>query len=135
MNIEDLPDYAISIRQPWASAAVCAGSIDFVIPKPPNIYGSVCIHAAAKRQTRKDISDVADEFYGRISPLQMIEISFGPIYGAIIATADYDTDLVHNNISPYLVTRLTNIQTVNSIAVRGSAGFFKWKKRIRNDKS
>lgn len=139
--MQDLPDKALSVRQPWAWAIIHAGkrlenrtahAISLGGMKP----GFICIHAS-KGMTREEYEDGKD-FIERARS----EISFGfaitnvprpdeLIRGAIIGVVRV-TGIAKESDSPWWIGPraliLDNTKAVDPIPVGGDLGYFDWKK-------
>lgn len=125
--MSDLPKLAISIRQPWAWAIICAGkdveNRDWRTP----FRGPVCIHAA-KKWGKAEKLDV--DFVEKMTATQL---EAEPLLGGIIGVAEI-VDCVEASESPWFFGRygfvLRNARPVDFIPVKGVLGFFDWRKRV-----
>lgn len=123
----DLPERALSIRQPWADAIVHHGKDIENRDWSTRFRGPVCIHAArawgeAERQTL--LSLVEDGL--------LPDARHGPL-GGIIGIAEI-VDCVDASSSPWFYGRhgfvLRNARPVPFIPVRGALSFFRWRDRV-----
>lgn len=130
--MSDLPELALSIRQPWAFA-VAAGwkdieNRDWRQPNPGlNFRGLIAIHAASGM--------TQDEYHGASSIIRHCGFACPPphemVRGAIIGTAEI-VDIVKQSESPWFFGRLglviKNARLLNDpIPCSGALGFFKWR--------
>lgn len=130
----DLPDFALSIRQPWAWAIINAGKDIENRDWSTKWRGPICIHAA------KGITEA--EYNGFIRTIHTVSLTrpFPPgervpdqaalQRGGIIGTAEI-VDCVMESKSPWFFGRygfvLANPKPVEFIPCRGALGFFNWK--------
>lgn len=139
----DLPQYALSVRQPWAWAIVYADKdIENRLWKRPNpglsFRGRVCIHAS-KTMTQAEYHD-ANELIGVVSK----EYAHSPMpydlyFGAIIGTVDI-VDVVKTSDSSWFMGPspgliglvLANPMSIPPIRVHGALGFFNWRDRLNH---
>ena len=130
----NLPELALSIRQPWAHAIIGLGKNIENRNWPTKHRGRICIHAA-KGMTKDELEDFND-FAGRIAEgfqgLQREDMDFG----AIVGTAEID-DCVRCHSSPWFFGKfgfvLSNMQPIPPVPVRRHLGFFHWRKNIIDD--
>jgi len=128
----DLPDLALSVRQPWAWA-ICAGVKDienrstFAVSKAGFDPRPVAIHAA-KGMTRDEYEDAFD-FMARLGvncplPKDLVR-------GAIIGAATI-TEIVKDHASPWFFGPrglvLANQCAVQPIPAVGALGYFHWSR-------
>lgn len=131
----DLPQFALSVRQPWAWAIIHAGKdienrnwsrLNATRPLL-DFRGPVCIHAA-KGMTRDEYEGAADFIAstGAITVPPPHEI----LRGGIIGTAEI-VDVVRKSHSPWFFGTiglvLANARAVDFIPATGVLGFFKWQ--------
>jgi ASCH domain len=128
--MRDLPQMAISIRQPWAWAIIHAGKDIENRDWKTRFRGPVCIHAA-KGMTRAEWDEATywircnfDANPPRLSQLDR---------GGIIGTAEI-VDCLDQSASPWFFGRygfaLRNPRPVEFIPVKGALGFFDWRENI-----
>jgi len=134
----DLPQMALSIRQPWAWAIINAGKDIENRDWATRFRGPVCIHAA-KGMTRNEYSDAnyfiqkaigavdqgwLDKWHGVTASPQRLT------FGGIIGRADI-VGCVDASESPWFMGTygfvLTNVRPVDFIPVKGALGFFDWR--------
>lgn len=128
----DLPQLALSVRQPWAWAIIFAGKdIENRIWARGNpaisVRGRVCIHAS-KKMSRAEYES-AREF------MASINVACPPprdlVRGAIIGTIDV-VDFVEQSISPWFFGQsgliVRDPEAITPVSAVGALGFFKWKK-------
>ena len=139
--MSDLPKFAISIRQPWAWAIIYAGKDIENRDWATSRRGPICIHAA-KGMTKGEYAD-ANRFIQRAVGavdqswldrwLGVTAAEFKLDRGGIIGTAEI-VDCVDASESPWFMGRygfvLRNIRPVDFIPVKGSLGFFDWRKNL-----
>ena len=139
--MSDLPIKSLSIRQPWAWAIIHAGKDIENRNWATKFRGPVCIHAA-KGMTRDEYDD-ANEFIwraiGRVDQAWLdrwLGVTAAPVLlerGGIIGVAEI-VDCVDASESPWFMGRygfvLANVRPVPFIPVRGSLGFFDWRKNL-----
>jgi hypothetical protein len=138
-----LPDFALSVRQPWAWAIIHAGKdIENRMWKRPNpglnFRGPVCIHAS-KGMTQNEYRD-ANVVIGSASKTHAHSPSAHELsYGYIIGTVDI-IDVVKVSESKWFQGPfaglvglvLANPQPIDPIRVSGALGFFNWRERINH---
>lgn len=126
--MHDLPDKALSIRQPWAWAIIHAGKDIENRDWRTNFRGPVCIHAG-DHMTRDEHFFAAGFMRGlartpRIPDLQR---------GGIIGVAEV-VDCVEASASPWFMGQygfvLRNARPVPFIPVKGALSFFDWRSRF-----
>lgn len=130
-----LPEFALSIRQPWAWAIINAGKDIENREWSTKFRGPVCIHAA-KGMTNREWSEAASFMAQtlRIIPPSPQANSFFDSEmldrGGIVGTAEI-ADCVTSSDSPWFFGRygfvLRNVQPVDFIPCKGALGFFKWQ--------
>lgn len=127
-----LPEIAISVRQPWAWAIV-RGSKDIENRSWVTSYrGPVCIHAA-KGCTRTEYEDASELISligsGTSTPPGLKDIDRGGIIGVARIV-----DCVSVSDSPWFFGPygfvLADVRPLEFIPVRGALGFFKWRKNL-----
>lgn len=131
----NLPERAISVRQPWAWLIVYAGKNIENRTWISNFRGPVCIHAA-KGHKRSDwdlfhewaASKPGLKVYGKI-----MKPSDHMMTGGIIGIANV-TDCVLHHPSDWFMGPvgyvLENVKPVDFIPVAGALSFFDWRKRL-----
>lgn len=125
----DLPQMALSIRQPWAWAILHAGKDVENRDWSTRFRGPICIHAA-KGMTRLEWDEASHWMlmnFGAVAP-RLSEIQ----RGGIIGTAEI-VDCVDQSDSPWFFGRygfvLRNARPVDFIPVKGALGFFDWRRQ------
>jgi hypothetical protein len=136
-----LPEFALSIRQPWAWAVIHAGKdIENRSWKPGNpglkFRGPVAIHAAQGMTEDEYLYDWRDiRYIAKNAGKPPEEWPWAPAardlnYGGIVGVATI-TDIVTSSLSPWFFGRqglvLTDVQPVPFLRCQGALGFFKWK--------
>jgi hypothetical protein len=133
----DLPNLALSIRQPWAWAIINAGKDVENRDWPTRFRGPVCIHAA-KGMTAAEFNDFMRTIHhvSLTRPFPkgtMVPDPPSLLRGGIIGTAEI-VDCVEASDSPWFFGRygfvLRNARPVDFIPVKGALGFFDWRKRM-----
>lgn len=139
--MHDLPELALSIRQPWAWAILHAGKDIENRDWRTKFRGPICLHAAKglKLAEYRDGRDaIADITMGRRDtdgmPLARIDLpgvdEFD--FGGIVGVAEI-VDCVAHSTSPWFFGSfglvLANVRPVPFIPVKGALGFFKWRGR------
>lgn len=138
---DDLPRYALSIRQPWAWAIINAGKDIENRDWPTRFRGPVCIHAAkgmtkgeyaaANYHIQRAVGAVdqswLDRWHGVTAAPHRLD------YGGIIGVAEI-VDCVEASESPWFFGRfgfvLRNARAVPFIPVKGALGFFRWEAHL-----
>lgn len=133
----DLPEYALSIRQPWAWAIINASKDIENRDWSTRFRGPVCIHAS-KGMTNREWDEAMD-FIDRAFPVPLASQigrrrsaigSLDAKRGGIIGVAEI-VDCVEASPSPWFFGRygfvLSNVRPVEFIPVKGALGFFKWR--------
>lgn len=127
-----LPEFALSIKQPWAWAIIHAGKDIENRNWTTNFRGLVCIHAG-----KSGDNGISDEM---IEMIQVSALRRGVMppgaedlgYGGIVGVAEV-VDCVDSHPSPWFFGRygfvLRNARPVPFIPVRGALGFFRWRPR------
>lgn len=130
--MRNLPERALSIRQPWAWAIIRAGKDVENRPKRLNYRGPICIHAGIYRgyEDYKTAEGAIMSIQERWPP----DInSASCIRGGIIGTADI-VDCVERSDSPWFFGPyglvLENIKPVEFVKVKGALGLFYWRKNL-----
>ena len=136
----DLPDIALSIRQPWAWAIIHAGKNIENRTWSTSFRGPVAIHAA-KGMTGDEVT-IFSEFLGDLRLEGAVSASVkGPHYGSlprggIIGVAEI-TGCVNRSGSPWFVGPwgfvIANARPVDFIPFKGALGFFDWRGGVTND--
>lgn len=134
----DLPQMALSIRQPWAWAIIHAGKDVENRDWPTRFRGPVCIHAA-KGMTLREYETAHNFMWSNrlaTPPGAREESVFQEQVldrGGIIGTAEI-VDCVEASASPWFFGRygfvLRNVRPVDFIPVKGALGFFDWRKQM-----
>ena len=131
--ILNLPQKALSIRQPWAWAILHGGKDIENRPRRFNYRGPICIHAS------KAVPPVAyilawcevTKITGRDNMPPLLTDDFPR--GGIIGTAEI-VDCVTSSESPWFFgpygLALKNVKPVDFIPVRGALGLFNWRKNL-----
>lgn len=133
----DLPDLALSIRQPWAWCILSIGKDIENRDWKTRLRGPICIHAA------KGLT--ADEYEDCLSTVHQISLTHpfepGKVFpalkeferGGIVGTVEI-VDCVGRSDSPWFFGRygfvLAKPQPVPFIPVKGQLGFFEWRKNL-----
>lgn len=127
--MHDLPDKALSIRQPWAWAIVHAGKDIENRSWATKFRGPVCIHAAngmTKREMHAALQFMEDAGITLPATMPMRK-------GGIIGVAEI-TDCVSSSASPWFMGQygfvLRNARPVPFIPVKGALSFFDWRSRL-----
>lgn len=131
---DDLPQLALSIRQPWAWAIVVAGknveNRDWKASNPGlKFRGRVCIHASGG-MTRAEYGEARRFIWSLgISQVPMLEdLERGGIVGVTTIV-----DVVSDLDSPWFFGPcglvLQDTQAVEFIPTKGALGFFEWRSR------
>lgn len=135
---DDLPELAISVRQPWTWAILHAGKDIENRDWSTKMRGRVCLHAS-KGMTRDEYEDCLDTMHGvsRSHPftpgLALPEFD-GLLRGGIVGTVEI-VDCVTDSDSPWFSGRygfvLRNAEPLmDFIPVKGALGFFKWREHL-----
>lgn len=139
-KIANLPDRALSIRQPWAWAILNAGKRIENRPRRSHYRGSICIHASQYEPKQADVDAFNGCFFkAQPSPHVREEILGGYTEalwfarGGIIGTAEI-IDCVDTSDSPWFFGPyglvLDNVKSVPFIPVKGALGLFRWKNNL-----
>jgi len=129
--VDDLPEFALSIRQPWAWAILNAGKDIENRDWRTTRRGRIALHAG-KGMTFAEYRDclamIAEIRPGLDLPgLDELE------RGGIVGTAEI-ADCVYRSDSPWFFGSfglvLADVRPVPFIPVRGELGFFKWKRHL-----
>lgn len=137
MIYPDLPQLALSVRQPWVHCIFDLGKPVENRDWSTKIRGPVCVHAA-KGITRDEwldglgvarhVAELQPELKGRVFP----SIKDMP-RGGIVGTVEI-VDVVEQMDSPWFFGRhgfvLANPKPCEFIPVRGQLGFFDWRKNL-----
>ncbi len=139
---DDLPDVALSIRQPWVFGILKAGKPIENRNRRTHFRGSVCIHSSLYKPTQDDVDDFNHVFHiavpdsekrSRICPRFTEALSFNRC--GIVGIVDI-VDCVEKSDSPWFFGPygyvLRNARVVPFIPCSGMLGFFKWKDRVTN---
>jgi hypothetical protein len=144
--LSDLPEKALSIRQPWAWAILNAGKNIENRPRRFHYRGPICLHASLYKDVKGDEWDrcmaVLDDIHGAFTMRELASqqgrwssasTSDEAVRGGIIGTAEI-VDCVDHSDSPWfsgpygLVLR--NIKPVPFVPVKGALGLFNWRKNL-----
>ena len=133
----DLPNYALSIRQPWAWAILHAGKDIENRDWETMRRGPICIHAA-KGMTRAEYDGFIRTIH-HVSLTQpfpsghVVPSSQELIRGGIVGTAEI-VGCVRSSTSPWFFGKfgfvLRNVQPVEFIPCKGALGFFQWQREV-----
>ncbi|MDB5582786.1 MAG: hypothetical protein JWR80_7962 [Bradyrhizobium sp.] len=132
----DLPQLALSVRQPWAWAIIHAGKDienrswkrQYALTRAAlDFRGPVCIHAS-KGMTQDEYADALETFQmAGAPPIAAAEL----LRGGIIGTVEI-VNVVTESFSPWFCGPkglvLRNPNPVDFIPVRGELGYFKWRR-------
>ena len=126
-RVSNLPQMALSIRQPWAWAILHAGKDIENREWSTRFRGPVCIHAA-KGCTWSEWDDALFFLMGRMGANPPFRSDVPK--GGIVGVAEI-VDCVDRSASPWFFGRygfvLQNARPVEFIPVRGALGFFDWR--------
>ena len=131
----DLPQKALSIRQPWAWAILSAGKNIENRPRRFNYRGPICIHAskAVPPVTYILACHEVTKLTGRDNMPPLLTDDFPR--GGIIGTAEIE-DCIEASDSPWFFGPyglvLKNVKPIDFIPVRGALGLFDWRKNLEN---
>lgn len=125
----DLPELAITIRQPWAWAIAHAGKDIENRTWATKYRGPICIHAGANKR-RTDYEDAAHFMHFNLDPQVVAPLMCNADFGGIIATAKI-VDCVQQSESPWFFGPygfvLANVQPVPFLPCKGALGLFNWR--------
>ncbi len=135
--MNDLPEMAIALIQPWAHLLV-TGLKDIENRDWFTRYrGPVAIHAS--KAMPNDQWDAAMDMYDDIHPVKegrlvrRREVRDGLQFGGIVGVVDI-VDCVDQSDSEWFVGRygfvIANARPVPFIPVKGKQGFFRWRPRV-----
>lgn len=126
----DLPQLALSIRQPWAWAIINAGKDVENRSWSTRVRGLVCIHAAQGCSWEE--WDDALFFMMSLQDLHP-PLRHQIVRGGIVGMAEI-VDCVDVSESPWFVGRygfvLRNARQIDFIPVKGTLGFFDWRRNL-----
>lgn len=131
-----LPEFALSIRQPWAWAIINAGKDVENRQWHTNFRRPVAIHAA-KGMTRDEYNEFIRTIHHVSVTHPFPEGSFVPEpadlpRGGIVGVAEV-VDCVNASPSPWFFGRygfvLANVRPVKFVPCQGALGFFRWQGR------
>lgn len=142
----DLPEKALSIRQPWVWAIINAGKNIENRPRRFHYRGPICLHASLHKDAKGDewnhCMAVLDGIHGAFTMRELASqqgrwssasTSNESVRGGIIGTAEI-VDCVEQSDSPWFFGPyglvLTNVQPVPFIPVKGALGLFNWRKNL-----
>lgn len=124
-----LPEYALSIRQPWCWAILTADKDVENRDWATRFRGPVCIHAS-KAMTKTDYREFFDDL--RFDHLDVPSYEAMP-RGGIVGVVEI-VDCVTDMDSEWFFGRygfvLRNARTVPLIPVKGELGFFRWRNNL-----
>lgn len=133
----ELPQKALSIRQPWAWAIMNAGKNIENRPRRFNYRGPICIHASL--YDNADAFIIAENAIWEATGGRGTGYGKGPLpsdrqkRGGIIGTAEIE-DCIEASDSPWFFGPyglvLKNVKPVDFIPVRGALGLFDWRKNL-----
>lgn len=134
----DLPELAISVRQPWSWAILHAGKDIENRDWPTKVRGRVCLHAS-KGMTRDEYEDCLDTLHAvslrrPFTPGLALPEFEGLLRGGIVGTVEI-AGCVTDSASPWFFGRygfvLRNAEPLaDFIPVKGALGFFRWRDQI-----
>lgn len=133
----DLPELALSIRQPWCWAILNAGKDIENRDWNSRFRGHICLHAS-KGMTRFEYEDCLATMHaiseGRPFPSGLTLPAFEELQrGGIVGTVEI-IDCVAESMSPWFFGRfgfvLRNVRPTEFIPVKGALGLFKWRDNI-----
>ncbi len=133
--MDDLPQLALSVRQPWAWAIIHAGKdIENRSWNGANpglkFRGTVCIHASTG-MTRDEFDDAIESIDGAATNVDRLPQAREMVRGAIIGVVDV-VDVVRKSSSPWwcgpVGLVLANPRAIEPIPSKGQLGFFKWQR-------
>lgn len=138
----DLPDLALSVRQPWPWAILHGKDIENR-DWPTKIRGRVCLHAS-KGMTRDEYEDCLATIHAisrsRPFPPGLTLPAFDELpRGGIVGTVEI-TGCVADSDSPWFFGRygfvLRNAEQLDEfIPVKGALGFFRWRDNLAAPKA
>ncbi|TIN82671.1 ASCH domain-containing protein [Mesorhizobium sp.] len=135
--MSDLPEFALSIRQPWCWAILHGGKDIENRDWPTRMRGRICLHAS-KGMTRGEYEDCLATIHAisevRPFPSGLTLPAFDDLErGGIVGTVAI-TDCVSASASPWFFGRygfaLRNAEATEFIPVKGALGFFKWRDNL-----
>lgn len=130
----DVPQFALSIMQPWAWLIVNRHKAIENRDWPTRFRGPVAIHAGKKidQFAARDVQSCIHPVTGDAADWDTW-IEDGKGLGGIVGIADI-VDCISASSNPWFVGRygfvLANQRTIPFIPVRGALGFFEWRKNI-----
>lgn len=131
-DFTNLPDRALSIRQPWAWAILNAGKRIENRPQRWKYRGPICIHASLGGDAGEHLMAMieikrATDGAANVPDRYQIE------RGGIIGTAEI-VDVVTESDSPWFFGPygyvLDNVRPHPFIPVKGALGLFRWKEKL-----
>lgn len=131
--MNDLPDVALSINQPWSWLIVRRYKPIENRNWRTNYRGAIAIHAGKKLDTAA-WNDVVSGFHPVTGALQRFDFDEAAARsGGIVGLADI-VDCVEESDSDWFVGRygfvLANQRAVDFIPCKGALGLFNWKERV-----
>ncbi|TPM92691.1 ASCH domain-containing protein [Mesorhizobium sp. B2-1-3A] len=134
----DLPELAISVRQPWSWAILHAGKDIENRDWPTKVRGRVCLHAS-KGMTRDEYEDFLDTAHHislrrPFAPGLALPEFEGLLRGGIVGTVEI-VDCVADSTSPWFFGRYGFVlrqpePLLDFIPVKGALGFFRWRDNL-----
>lgn len=132
-----LPQFALSIRQPWAYAIITGRKSIENRDWSTKFRGEICIHAA-KTLIKQDyyydrdfIVETQDRKKWGNDFIDLDELKQYGGFGAIIGTANI-VDCITESESPWFFGKygfvLENIKSIEPIPCKGALGLFEWRK-------
>ncbi|WP_406646950.1 ASCH domain-containing protein [Aliisedimentitalea scapharcae] len=134
--ITELPERALSIRQPWAWAILNAGKDVENRPRRSHYRGPICLHAS-RYSSMKGFNEFVD-FARGMEPEDWPDGVWVPDpddfqRGGIIGTAEI-VDCIEISNSPWFLGPyglvLRNVTPVPFIPVKGALGLFRWRENL-----
>ena len=135
MTYLDLPERALSIRQPWVWAILNAGKRVENRPRRINYRGPICLHASSHNTQREiDTFNATTMFFqdGQIWCPSRESLQRGGIIGTAEITDCIETSDSDWFSGPYGMV-LKNVKPVPFISVKGALGLFKWRKKLESN--
>lgn len=130
--MNNLPDKALSIRQPWVWAILNAGKRIENRPRRYHYRGPICLHASRYKPKQIDV-DALNTCIPDFLPRGDLHGAQSLQRGGIIGTAEI-VDCIEASDDPWFFGPyglvLENVQPVEFIPVKGALGLFNWKERL-----
>ncbi|MBM2293780.1 hypothetical protein JQX09_17775 [Sulfitobacter pseudonitzschiae] len=128
--MNNLPERALSIRQPWAWAILNAGKRVENRPRRFNYRGPICLHASLFNDDGEHT--IARHSIWRAAQMDIPQRS-DLERGGIIGTAEI-VDCIEQSDDPWFFGPfglvLKDVQPVPFIPVKGALGLFRWRGRL-----